>query len=149
MGYVAATTIAGVEQSEEMTMEEKPRLARQAMRSAGDGVPGRMDCESGRHADPVFKLWIPQKPDLHSENGVTATVLAKPEEADRHLVNAGGQNVTPVPHGNRASRRFFRPIRKGMVDVTVMGAYEVAENGDFANGASPTVKVVASVGQWT
>src|SRR2546422_5255157 len=32
----------------------------------------------------------------------------------------------------------FALIRKGMVDVTVMGAYEVAENGDFANWRIPT-----------
>jgi len=31
----------------------------------------------------------------------------------------------------------FALIRKGMVDVTVMGAYEVAENGDFANWRVP------------
>jgi 3-oxoacid CoA-transferase B subunit len=34
----------------------------------------------------------------------------------------------------------FALIRKGMVDVTVMGAYEVAENGDFANWRIPNRK---------
>ena len=34
----------------------------------------------------------------------------------------------------------FALIRGGMVDVTVMGAYEVAENGDFANWRIPTRK---------
>ena len=53
---------------------------------------------------------------------------------DLHLVNAGGQHVTLQPgaaivhHANS-----FALIRSGRIDVTVLGAYEVAENGDFAN----------------
>jgi 3-oxoacid CoA-transferase B subunit len=76
---------------------------------------------------------------FHSENGVIGYgPLAPKGEEDRHLVNAGGQNVTAVPgmaivhHADS-----FALIRKGMVDVTVMGAYEVAENGDFANWRIP------------
>jgi 3-oxoacid CoA-transferase B subunit len=79
---------------------------------------------------------------FQSENGVIGYgPLAPPGEADRHLVNAGGQHVTAVPgmaivhHADS-----FALIRKGMVDVTVMGAYEVAENGDFANWRIPTRK---------
>jgi 3-oxoacid CoA-transferase B subunit len=79
---------------------------------------------------------------FHSENGVIGYgPLAPPGEEDRHLVNAGGQNVTAVSgmaivhHADS-----FALIRKGMVDVTVMGAYQVAENGDFANWRIPTRK---------
>jgi 3-oxoacid CoA-transferase B subunit len=79
---------------------------------------------------------------FHSENGVIGYgPLARPDEVDKHLVNAGGQNVTAVPgmaivhHADS-----FALIRKGMLDVTVMGAYEVAENGDFANWRIPPRK---------
>jgi 3-oxoacid CoA-transferase B subunit len=79
---------------------------------------------------------------FHSENGVIGYgPLAPAGAAERHLVNAGGQHVTAVPgmaivhHADS-----FALIRKGMVDVTVMGAYEVAENGDFANWRIPTRK---------
>jgi 3-oxoacid CoA-transferase B subunit len=57
------------------------------------------------------------------------------------LVNAGGQHVTAldgmaiVHHADS-----FMMIRGGMIDVTVMGAYEVAENGDFANWRIPNRK---------
>ncbi|HEX9868204.1 MAG TPA: 3-oxoacid CoA-transferase subunit B [Candidatus Tectomicrobia bacterium] len=88
------------------------------------------------YVDPKISLIF------HSENGVIGYgPLARPDEVDRHLVNAGGQNVTAVPgmaivhHADS-----FALIRKGMVDVTVMGAYEVAENGDFANWRIPNRK---------
>ena len=78
----------------------------------------------------------------HSENGVVGYgPLAAEGQEDRHLVNAGGQHVTAqqgmgiVHHADS-----FMMIRGGMIDVTVMGAYEVAENGDFANWRIPTRK---------
>ena len=70
-----------------------------------------------------------------SENGlVNYGPLAVEGEQDPHLVNAGGQYVIPIPgmavldHADS-----FALIRAGYVDVTVLGAYEVAANGDFAN----------------
>ena len=79
---------------------------------------------------------------FHSENGVIGYGPIAPEgQEDRHLVNASGQHVTVRPgmaiihHADS-----FALIRSGMVDVTVMGSYEVAENGDFANWRIPTNK---------
>ena len=126
-------------------MAEKPRLARQAMAdrlamefqdewivNLGVGMPTLCSNYVDPHKSLIF----------HSENGVIGYgPLAPPDQVDRHLVNAGGQNVLPVPgmaivhHADS-----FALIRKGMVDVTVMGAYEVAENGDFANWRIPTRK---------
>lgn len=78
----------------------------------------------------------------HSENGVIGYgPLAAEGQEDRHLINAGGQHVTSLPgmaivhHADS-----FMMIRGGMIDVTVMGAYEVAENGDFANWRIPSRK---------
>ncbi len=78
----------------------------------------------------------------HSENGVIGYgPLAAEGEEDRHLVNAGGQHVTSQPGmGIVHHADSFMIIRGGMIDVTVMGAYEVAENGDFANWRIPTRK---------
>jgi 3-oxoacid CoA-transferase B subunit len=51
-----------------------------------------------------------------------------------HLVNAGGQHVTLRPGAAIVHHAdSFALIRSGRIDVTVLGAYEVAENGDFAN----------------
>ena len=72
---------------------------------------------------------------FQSENGVIGYGPLAPEgEEDIHLVNAGGQHVT-LQLGAAITHHAdsFSLIRAGYIDVTVMGAYEVAENGDFAN----------------
>ena len=71
----------------------------------------------------------------HAENGVIGYGPALPPgEEDLHLVNAGGQNVSLNPGAAIIHHAdSFAIIRSGRIDVTVMGAYEVAANGDFAN----------------
>jgi 3-oxoacid CoA-transferase B subunit len=72
---------------------------------------------------------------FHSENGVigygrNATV----EEATPYVVNAGVQPVLLTPFAAIVHHAdAFAIIRKGLLDVAVLGAYEVAANGDFAN----------------
>ena len=72
---------------------------------------------------------------FQSENGVIGYGALSPEgEEDPHLVNAGGQHVTLNPGAAIVHHAdSFALIRGGHVDVTVLGAYEVAANGDFAN----------------
>ncbi len=72
---------------------------------------------------------------LHAENGVIGYgPEATADEADYHLVNAGGTYVLAQPGMAIVEHATsFALIRAGYVDVTVMGAYEVAENGDLAN----------------
>jgi 3-oxoacid CoA-transferase B subunit len=71
----------------------------------------------------------------HSENGVIGYGgVAPPGQEDLNLVNAGGQNVTLKPGAAVVHHAdSFGVIRGGHIDVTVMGAYQVAMNGDFAN----------------
>ena len=72
---------------------------------------------------------------FHSENGVigygrNATV----EEATPYVVNAGVQPVLLAPFASIVHHAdAFGVIRRGLLDVGVLGAYEVAANGDFAN----------------
>jgi len=71
----------------------------------------------------------------HSENGVIGygSIYPKGKE-DLHLVNAGGQYVSLVPGASIMHHAdAFAVIRNGMLNLTVLGAYEVAETGDFAN----------------
>ena len=78
-------------------------------------------------------------PDLgitfHSENGVVGYgPEATKGEVDLHLVNASGGYVVAQPGMAIVDHAMsFALIRGGYIDVTVLGSYEVAENGDFAN----------------
>jgi 3-oxoacid CoA-transferase B subunit len=71
----------------------------------------------------------------HAENGVIGYgPVLPPGQEDLHLVNAGGQNVSLKPSAAIVHHAdSFGIIRSGRIDVTVMGAYEVAVTGDFAN----------------
>jgi 3-oxoacid CoA-transferase B subunit len=70
-----------------------------------------------------------------AENGVVNYgPMAVDGEEDLWLVNAGGQYVLPQPGmATMDHADSFALIRAGYVDVTVLGAYQVAANGDFAN----------------
>ena len=72
---------------------------------------------------------------FHSENGVIGYgPMAAQGGEDVDLVNAGGQNVTLVKGAAIVHHAdSFALIRGGYLDATVLGSYEVAENGDFAN----------------
>jgi 3-oxoacid CoA-transferase len=72
---------------------------------------------------------------LTSENGVIGYgKIATPEEADPDVWNAGGQQVTLRPGASFVHHAdSFAMIRSGRVDVTVLGAYQVACDGSFAN----------------
>ena len=70
-----------------------------------------------------------------SENGVIGYGrLASPDEGDPDIRNAGGQLVTLDAGGTFVHHAdSFALIRSGRLDVTVLGAYEVAADGSFAN----------------
>lgn len=70
-----------------------------------------------------------------SENGVIGYAgLAHDGEMDQDIVNAGVQPVTLHPGASIVHHAdSFALVRRGMNDVTVLGAYEVATDGSFAN----------------
>ena len=85
---------------------------------------------------------------IHSENGLLGMgPVPAPEAADPWIINAGKQSVTMrtgaalVHHADS-----FAMIRGGHLDLCVLGAYEVAENGDVANWATSENDSAPAVG---
>lgn len=95
----------------------------------GIGLPTLAANYLGKDRDVIFQ----------SENGIMGLGPApKAGEEDYSLTNAGAQPVTVMPGGMFFdSATSFGIIRGGHVDITVLGALEVSQNGDIANWKIP------------
>jgi 3-oxoadipate CoA-transferase, beta subunit len=85
---------------------------------------------------------------IQSENGVLGMGPAPPpDQINRWLINASKQYVTLVPGGAYMHHAdSFALIRGGHLDLCVLGAFQVAENGDLANWATSASDTTPAVG---
>lgn len=85
---------------------------------------------------------------FHSENGVLGMGPAPaPDRIDRWLINAGKQYVTLRTGGSYMHHAdSFALIRGGHLDLCVLGAFQVAENGDLANWSTSDNDSAPAVG---
>ena len=94
--------------------------------------------------------YIPQGREVvfHSENGILGMGPVPPKDAvDTWLINATKQNITLIPGASIFHHAdSFAIIRGGHLDLCVLGAYEVAENGDIANWATSANDTLPGVG---
>ncbi|MDE2228264.1 MAG: 3-oxoacid CoA-transferase subunit B [Alphaproteobacteria bacterium] len=118
-------------------MSLQPLSRRQMAWRAAQDIPEGAYVNLGIGLPTLCGDYIPKGREIvfHSENGVLGTGPApKKGEEDPDLINAGKQLVTLVPGGSYFHHNdAFLMIRGGHLDLALLGAFEVAENGDLAN----------------
>jgi len=109
------------------------QMAWRAAQDIGDGLLVNLGIGMPVHAADYLRPEVDVF--IQAENGVIgAGPLARPEHADPDLVDASSRRITLRPGASIVDSSWsFAMIRGGHIDITILGAFEVAANGDLAN----------------
>ncbi|QED48307.1 3-oxoacid CoA-transferase subunit B [Cytobacillus dafuensis] len=124
-----------------MGIESRNRIAKRAAEEIKEGMVVNL----GIGIPSLVPNYLPKQINVlfHAENGITGMGASPVKgEEDENLCNAGGYPVTVVKGASYCdSAVSFGMIRRGRIDVTILGSLQVSEKGDLANWIVPGKKV--------
>jgi 3-oxoacid CoA-transferase B subunit len=136
----------------ELTSESRAQrlTARQMAARVAQDIPDGSYVNLGIGLPTLVADVVPPNREIvyHSENGILGMGPAPvPGSGDPELINAGKQLVTLLPGGAYFHHTdAFVMMRGGHIDITVLGAFQVAANGDLANWATDDATLPPAVG---
>jgi 3-oxoacid CoA-transferase B subunit len=131
-------------------MTTKPLSRDEIARRVGKDIPDGAYVNLGIGLPTLAANYVPADREViyHSENGILGLGPSpKKGEEDLDIINAGKQTVTLLPGASIFHHTdAFAMIRGGHIDLALLGAMQVAANGDLANWSTGDEKFPPAVG---
>lgn len=128
----------------------QPRSKKELAQRIAQDIPNGAYVNLGIGMPTLVANYLPEDREviLHSENGILGMGPAPAAgDEDYDLINAGKQPVTLLDGGAFFHHAdSFAMMRGGHIDICVLGAYEVALNGDLANWSTGAPDTIPAVG---